>query len=262
VVLRVSDQRVLRLIRGFLTAGVMCNGLIEASLEGTPQGGPLSPLLSNLVLDELDCELERRGHQFVRYADDCNIYVRSEKAGQRVMASITRFIEARLKLQVNAAKSAVGRPSERSFLGFSMREGREVRRCIASKALVRFKSRIRELTRRSRGVSMSRVIRDLNPVLRGWAGYFGFSQLPREISALDAWVRRRLRCLAWVQWRTMRRRIGALCSLGVAKPAAFEVSNSAKGPWRLSASTPLHKAFGKARFRALGLVSMADFVKA
>jgi RNA-directed DNA polymerase len=261
VAARVSDRRVLRLIRSFLTAGVLCNGLVEASLEGTPQGGPLSPLLSNLVLDELDRELERRGHRFVRYADDCNIYVRSELAGRRVMASITRFIETRLKLQVNTAKSAVGHPWERSFLGFTMREEPEMRRCVAPKAITRFKSRVRELTGRPRGVSMTQVIQDLNPVLRGWAGYFAFSQW-RELSSLDSWVRRRLRCLAWVQWRTMRRRIGGLCRLGVAKRAAFEVANSPKGPWRLSASTALHKAFGKARFRSMGLVFMADYVKA
>jgi RNA-directed DNA polymerase len=261
VAARLSDRRVLRLIRSFLTAGVLCNGLVEVSLEGTPQGGPLSPLLSNLVLDELDRELERRGHRFVRYADDCNIYVRSELAGQRVMASITRFIETQLKLQVNTAKSAVGRPWERSFLGFTMREEREVRRRVAPKGIARFRSRVKELTRRSRGVSMARVVQDLNPILRGWAGYFGISQLG-DLSTLDAWVRRRLRCLAWVQWKTMRRRIDELCRHGVAKSAAFVVARSPKGPWRLSSSNPLHEAFSKARFRTLGLVSMADFVRA
>jgi RNA-directed DNA polymerase len=258
---RVEDRRVLRLIRGFLTAGVLIDGLLEASSEGTPQGGPLSPLLSNLVLDELDRELERRGHRFVRYADDCNIYVRSEAAGYRVMASITRFVERRLKLQVNAEKSAVGRPWQRTFLGYTSREDSEFRRCVAEKALARFKSRVRELTRRSRGVSLERVVKDLNSFLRGWAGYFGFSQW-HELASLDAWVRRRLRCLAWVQWRTVRRRIGGLCCRGVAKSAAFAAARAAKGPWRLSASGALHKAFGKARFRAMGLVEMAGFVKA
>jgi RNA-directed DNA polymerase len=261
VAARVSDRRVLRLIRSFLTAGVLCNGLIEVSLEGAPQGGPLSPLLSNLVLDELDRELEQRGHRFVRYADDCNIYVRSEKAGQRVMASITRFIETRLKLQVNAAKSAVGRPWERSFLGFTMRNEQRLRRCVAPKAIDRFKSRVRELTGRSRGVGMARMIKDLNPVLRGWAGYFSISQLG-ELSSLDGWVRRRLRCLAWVQWRTGRRRIEELTRLGAAKSAAFETARSPKGPWRLSSANCMHEAFSKAHFRTLGLVSMADFVKA
>ena len=258
---RVADRRLLRLIRGFLTAGVLCNGLVEASLEGVPQGGPLSPLLSNLVLDELDCELERRGHRFVRYADDCNIYVRSEKAGQRVMASITRFIEARLKLQVNAAKSAVAHPWERSFLGFTLRSERDLRRCVAPKAIARFKSRVRELTGRSRGVSMARVIADLNPILRGWAGYFRLSQWG-ELASLDGWIRRRLRCLAWVQWRTPRRRVGELERLGAARTAIFAAIKNPKGPWRQSSSNALNAAFGKARFRLLGLVSMADCVKA
>ena len=177
------------------------------------------------------------------------------------MSSITRFIERRLKLQVNAEKSAVGRPWQRSFLGYTIRGETELRRCVAEKALARFKSRVRELTRRSRGVSLERVTRDLNPFLRGWAGYFGFSQW-RELSTLDAWVRRRLRCLAWVQWRTMRRRIAELCRRGVARSAAFAASRAAKGPWRLSSSRALHDAFGKADFRVMGLVEMAGFVKA
>jgi RNA-directed DNA polymerase len=176
-------------------------------------------------------------------------------------STITRFIETRLKLQVNTAKSAVGHPWHRSFLGFTMRNEREARRCVARKAIVRFKSRVRELTGRSRGVSMARMIEDLNPFLRGWVGYFGVSQLG-EMSSLDGWVRRRLRCFAWVRWKTARRRVGELCRLGVARPAALVVTKSPKGPWRLSSSNPLHEALSKARFRALGLVSMADFVKA
>src|SRR5216110_1397399 len=198
---RVEDKRLLKLIRAFLNAGVMENGLVSPSVEGTPQGGPLSPLLSNIVLDELDRELERRGHRFVRYADDCNIYVRSERAGQRVMKSITRFITQKLKLKVNEAKSAVAQPQERKFLGFSFTAGPEVKRVIAPKALERFKHRIREVTRRHRGVSLEKMIADLNPFVRGWAGYFGFSQW-RELPSLDGWIRRRLRCVAWVQWKT------------------------------------------------------------
>jgi RNA-directed DNA polymerase len=258
---RVPDRRVLRLIRGFLAAGVLCDGLVEAGGEGVPQGGPLSPLLSNLVLDELDRELERRGHRFVRYADDCNIYVRSEKAGRRVMASVTRFLETRLKLRVNAAKSAVAHPWDRSFLGFTLRGERDLRRCVAPKALIRFKDRVRQLTGRSRGVGMPRVIADLNPILRGWAGYFRFSQWG-ELASLDGWIRRRLRCLAWVQWKTARRRVGELEHRGVARSAAFAAVKSPKGPWRLSTSNALNAAFSKARFRSLGLVSMADLVKA
>src|ERR1700740_1536026 len=169
---RVSERRVLRLIRGYLTAGVLDGGLFEESREGTPQGGPLSPLLSNLVLDELDRELDRSGHRFVRYADDCNIYVRSEKAGRRVMASLTRFIEGRLKLQINAEKSAVARPWQRSFLGFTVRNDPAFRRCIADKAVARFKHRVRELTGRYRGVSLEQMIGELVPYLRGWARLF------------------------------------------------------------------------------------------
>ena len=255
VAARVSDRRVLRLIRSFLTAGVLHGGLFEASHEGTPQGGPLSPLLSNLVLDELDRELERRGHRFVRYADDCNIYVRSEAAGRRVMANITRFIERRLKLQVNAEKSAVAHPWQRSFLGFTLTEESTPRRRIADKAVVRFKDRVRNLTGRNRGVSLSRMIADLNPLLRGWAGYFGFSQ-GRELSSLDGWVRRRLRCAAWIQWKTRPRRLDELRRLGVSRRTAFAAVMSPRGPWRVSTSEALHLGFSKARFRGLGLASM------
>jgi RNA-directed DNA polymerase len=189
---RIMDRRVLRLIRSFLTAGVMEDGAFEASEEGTPQGGPLSPLLSNIVLNELDRELERRGHRFVRYADDCNIYVRSEKSGLRVMASLTRFIEGRLRLKINAEKSAVARPWDRSFLGFTVTKDAEPRRRIADKVVRRFKDRVRALTRRHGGIALDRVIGTLNPYLRGWAGYFGFSEW-RELASLDGWIRRRLR---------------------------------------------------------------------
>jgi RNA-directed DNA polymerase len=261
VAARVSDRRLLRLVRGYLTAGVLDNGLLEASREGTPQGGPLSPLLSNLVLDELDRELERRGHRFVRYADDCNVYVRSEKAGRRVMQSLTRFIEVRLKLQINTEKSAVARPWHRTFLGFTVKDEPAFRRCIADKAVARFKHRVRELTRRHRGVSLERMIADLNPLLRGWAGYFGFSQW-RELSSLDGWTRRRLRCVAWVQWKTRGQRYRELRRLKVSERTASAAIFSPKGPWRLSSSEALHRAFTKARFARLGLLSMEKLVDA
>src|SRR6516164_5058138 len=261
VAARVADRRVLRLVRGYLTAGVLDGGLFEESREGIPQGGPLSPLLSNLVLDELDRELERRGHRFVRYADDCNIYVRSEKAGRRVMQSVTRFIERRLKLQVNAAKSAVDRPWRRSFLSFTLRNEPELRRCIAAKAVARFKHRVRELTGRHRGVSLERMIRELAPYLRGWAGYFGFSQW-RELPSLEGWVRRRLRCVAWVQWKTRGRRYRELRRLKVSERSASAAIFSPKGPWRLSFSEALHRGFTKARFRRLGLRPMEKLVDA
>ena len=244
-----------------MDANALDNGLFEESREGTPQGGPLSPLLSNLVLDELDRELERRGHRFVRYADDCNIYVRSEKAGRRVMESLTHFIERRLKLQINAEKSAVARPWHRSFLGFTMRNEPEFRRCIADKALARFKHRVRELTGRYRGVALERMIGELVPYLRGWAGYFGSSQ-SYELSSLDGWIRRRLRCVAWVQWKTRGRRYHELRRLNVPERSASAAVFSPKGPWRLSFSEALHRGFTKARFRRLGLPPMEKLVGA
>jgi RNA-directed DNA polymerase len=199
---RVQDKRLLKLIRAFLNAGVMENGLVSPSVEGTPQGGPLSPLLSNLVLDELDRELERRGHRFVRYADDCNIYVRSERAGQRVMESITQFITQKLKLKVNEAKSAVAQPQQRKFLGFSFSAGPEVKRIIAPKALDRFKRRVREITRRAKGVSIETTIEELAPYMRGWRSYFGFCETPEVLVGLTRWVRLRLRAALWRQWKT------------------------------------------------------------
>jgi RNA-directed DNA polymerase len=261
VAARVSDRRVLRLVRSYLTAGVLADGLFEASQEGTPQGGPLSPLLSNLVLDELDRELEHRGHRFVRYADDCNVYVRSEQAGLRVMASLTRFIERRLKLQVNAQKSAVARPWQRSFLGFTVTDEVQPRRRIADKALARFKDKVRALTRRHRGVSLGRMIADLNPLLRGWAGYFGFSQL-HELDSLTGWTRRRLRCAVWVQWKTRGRRYKELKRLKVSEKVASAAIFSPKGPWRLSSSSALHRAFSNQRFKGHGLVAMETLASA
>src|SRR5580658_5565766 len=212
---RVEDKRLLKLIRAFLNAGVMENGLVSPSVEGTPQGGPLSPLLSNLVLDELDRELENRGHRFVRYADDSNIYVRSERAGQRVMESITRFITQKLKLKVNETKSAVARPQERKFLGFSFTTGPDIKRRIAPKSLERFKRRIRDITQRVKGVSMKTTMEELAPYMRGWRGYFGFCQTPEVLVALTRWVRLRLRAALWRQWKTPRRRRAALIALRV-----------------------------------------------
>ena len=198
---RVSDKRMLKLIRAFLEAGVMEGGLVSPVDEGTPQGGPLSPLLSNIVLDELDQELEQRGHRFARYADDCNIYVRSRRAGERVMESVTRFITAKLKLKVNSEKSAVARPWERKFLGFSFTNAGVPKRRIAPKAVDRFKERIRELTRRTRGVSMNRMADDLARYLRGWVGYFGKCETPSVLQSLEEWIRRRLRSAIWKQWK-------------------------------------------------------------
>jgi len=254
---RVKDKRLLKLIRAFLNAGVMENGLVSPTDEGTPQGGPLSPILSNLVLDELDRELEKRGHRFVRYADDCNIYVRSERAGQRVMQSVTQFITRRLKLKVNETKSAVARPQDRKFLGLSFTSGREPKRRIAPKARQRFKERVRELTRRTRGISLPVMVGQLAEYLRGWRGYFGFCQTPSVLQDLDSWVRRRLRCFKWKQWKRGKRRFAELRRLGVGKDLAAQTAGSPHGPWRISRSPALSFAFPDAYFETLGLPSLA-----
>src|SRR6266516_2457838 len=213
---RVEDKQLLKLIRAFLNAGVMENGLVSPSVEGTPQGGPLSPLLSNVVLDELDRELERRGHRFVRYADDCNIYVRSERAGQRVMESVKRFISMKLKLKVNEAKSAVAKPQQRKFLGFSFFMGKTgPRRSISPKSLERFKDRVREITLGSRGRSMKQTMAELARYIRGWVAYYGFCETPWVLKGLDSWIRRRLRCAFWQQWKTNRKRYAELVKRGV-----------------------------------------------
>jgi len=255
---RVEDKRLLKLIRAFLNAGVMENGLVSPSVEGTPQGGPLSPLLSNLVLDELDRELERRGHRFVRFADDSNIYVRSERAGQRVMESMTLFITQKLKLKVNEAKSAVARPQERKFLGFSFSAGPEVKRVIAPKALDRFKRRIREITRRAKGVSMQTTMEELVPYMRGWRSYFGFCETPVVLQYLTRWVRLRLRAALWRQWKTQRRRRAALIALGVQPRLASNTAGSGNGPWYLARSRALSVGLSNAYFRSLGLPSLVE----
>src|ERR1700724_848848 len=255
---RVEDKRLLKLIRAFLNAGVMESGLVSPSVEGTPQGGPLSPLLSNLVLDELDRELERRGHRFVRYADDSNIYVRSERAGQRVMESITRFITQKLKLKVNEAKSAVARPQERKFLGFSFTAGPEVKRVIAPKALDRFKQRIREITRRAKGVSIQKTIEELASYMRGWRSYFGFCETPVVLEYLTRWVRLRLRAALWRQWKTPRRRRAALLALGVRPRLAKNTAGSGRGSWYLAKSKALSVGLSNAYFRSLGLPTLID----
>ncbi len=251
---RVTDTRLLRLIRAFLNAGVMENGLVgPRGDEGVPQGGPLSPLLSNLVLDELDRELERRGHRFVRYADDVNVYVGSARAGHRVMESVTHFITRRLKLTVNEAKSAVARPQERQFLGFSFTGGRRLKRRIAPKAVQRFKRRVRQLTRRSRGVSLTQMVGQLALYLRGWCGYFGFCETSTELRDLDSWIRRRLRCVIWKQWKVFRRRRRGLMTRGLDQKLASMTAFRSQGPWRLSQSKAMHVAFPTAYFDSLGL---------
>jgi len=259
---RVADKRMLKLMRAFLKAGVMENGWVSPVDEGAPQGGPLSPLLSNLVLDELDRELERRGHRFVGYADDGNIYVGSERAGQRLMESITRFITHRLKLKVNQAKSAVARPGQRKFLGFSFTGEREPRRRIAPQAIARFKGRIREQTRRTRGISLPQMVKELVPYLRGWLGYFGDCQTPSVLQDLEMWLRRRLRSVVWKQWKRGRTRLRELRQRGVSKDLAALTAGSPHGPWRLANSPALSVALPNAYFAQLGLPPMVCAVSA
>jgi RNA-directed DNA polymerase len=254
---RIADRRILKLIRGFLTAGVLKGGLVGPTDEGTPQGGPLSPLLSNLMLDVLDKELKKRGHCFVRYADDCNIYVRSRRAGERVMASIEGFLCRRLKLKINRAKSAVAPPVQRKFLGFSFTNRKEPKRRIAPQALARFKARVRELTRRTKGVSLAQTVEELSRYLIGWRGYFGFCETPTVLRALDEWIRRRLRAIAWKQWRRGRTRFVQLRQRGVGDDLAAQTAGSTHGPWRLANSPALTIALSNIFFRDLGLASLA-----
>ena len=255
---RIGDKAMLKLIRAYLNAGVMEYGLVSQRTEGTPQGGPLSPFLSNVVLDELDRELERRGHCFVRYADDFNIYVHSRRAGERVMENVTRWITRKLKLKVNHEKSAVDRPSRRKFLGFSFMDGTEPRVRIAPESLARFKERVRELTRRTRTIGMDRMVNALSVYLRGWLGYYGKCQTPSILIKLDSWIRRRLRNVVWKQWRRGRTRYAGLRAQGVQKDLAAQTAGSSHGPWRISRSPALSVGFPNAYFDSLGLVRLAS----
>jgi RNA-directed DNA polymerase len=250
---RVSDKRLLTLIRAFLRAGVMENGLVSPAEEGTPQGGPLSPVLSNIVLNELDQELEQRGHRFTRYADDCNIYVRSRRAGERVMRSVTRLLTRKLKLRVNRDKSAVARPWERKFLGFSFTSHKQPKRRLAPKAVVRFKERVRELTSRTRGVSLARTVHDLAEYLRGWIGYFGRCETPEVLATLEKWLRRRLRSVVWKQWKRGTTRYRELRQRGIAAQEAAKTAGSSDGPWHLANTPALKLALSNAYFSSLGL---------
>ena len=252
---RVEDKRLLRLIRSFLNAGVMANGLVSPTEEGTPQGGPLSPLLSNLVLDDLDRELEKRGHRFARYADDCNIYVKSERAGHRVMESVSRYITKKLKLKVNREKSKVRRVQQGQFLGFGFILGKNgtVKRKIAPHAIKRMKQRVRELTRRTKGKSLEQVIEALARYLIGWRGYFGFCEAHSVLKHLDAWIRRRLRAYLWKQWKRSKVRYRRLRALGLGHDLAWMTAGSNRGPWAMSRNKGMNIALRIAYFDALGL---------
>lgn len=254
---RVADKSVLRLIRRYLEAGVLANGVVTLTEEGTPQGGPLSPLLANILLDDLDQELERRGHRFVRYADDCNIYVRSQRAGERVMTSVRCFLQERLKLRVNEAKSAVDRPWNRKFLGFSLYKNRGDRIRLATKSLQRVKDKIRELTDRNRSQSMAERIRQVNVYLRGWIGYYALSEAKSVFEELEGWLRRRLRACVWKQWKRVRTRMRELRALGLPEWVVHEFANSRKGPWRMSGG-PMNRALGNAYWHTQGLLSLTE----
>jgi RNA-directed DNA polymerase len=255
---KVNDKMVLKLIRKYLQSGVMINGVVMDTKEGAPQGGPLSPLLSNVVLDELDKELEERGHLFVRYADDCNIYVRTRKAGERVKESITAFIENRLKLKVNQEKSAVDRPWKRKFLGFSFTWNKDPKVRIAPQSMKKVKAKIRGITSRKKPLSMEQRIRELNQYLTGWGGYYVLADTPSIFHELDSWIRRRLRMCLWKQWKKPKTKVKRLISLGLPKDIAFEWGNTRKGYWRIAGSPILQRPLDNQYWKSNGLKSLMD----
>ena len=258
---KIGDGRVMRLIRRYLEAGMMAEGVVSPRTEGTPQGGPLSPLLSNILLSELDRELERRGHAFCRYADDCNIYVRSQRAGQRVMASITRFLSDTLKLTVNVAKSAVARPWKRKFLGYSLTWHKTPRLRIAATSLKRMEDNIRKVLKGARGRNLNTTISELNPILRGWMAYFKLTQTKKVLEELDGWIRHKLRCILWRQWKRPYTRAKNLMKAGLKEERAFRSAFNQRGPWRNSGASHMNQAFPKSFFDRLGLVSLQDTMR-
>lgn len=254
---RVNDKRVLKTIRRYLEAGVMIGGLEEERREGTPQGGPLSPLLSNILLDELDKELERRKHKFCRYADDCNIYVTSRRAGERVKASITNWLKRRLRLTVNENKSAVDHVSRRKFLSYTMTNDRKPKLKPAEKAVSRLKGKIRELFRKARGRNVEKFIKaDLNPLLRGWIEYFKLSDVRVIFDELDSWIRRKLRCLYWRQWKRPKTRRKKLIERGLSHEQVTKSYSNGRGPWWNSGRPHMAFAFSNRHFDQLGLINL------
>lgn len=253
---KVRDKRVLKLIRRYLQAGVLLDGVVNVHSEGTPQGGPLSPLLSNILLDDLDKELERRGHPFCRYADDCNVYVKSRQAGERVMASLIQFLEGRMKLKVNREKSVVDRPWNRKFLGYSMTWNKQPRLKVAPASVDKLKQKIREIIRRGRGRNIRKVIEELSRVLRGWRNYFKLVEVRGIFEELDGWVRRKLRCIIWHQWKRPRTRAKKLMARGIAKDRAWKSACNGRGPWWNAGASHMNYAFPAAYFWQLGLASL------
>jgi RNA-directed DNA polymerase len=258
---KVGDKRILKLIRLYLQAGIMCGGIVSQRMEGTPQGGPLSPLLSNILLDDLDKELERRGHAFCRYADDCNIYVRSLRAGERVLASITRFLEKRLRLKVNQEKSGVDRPWKRKFLGYSMTSHKEPLLKVAPESVKRFKSKIRVMCRRGRGRNLCKFIEELTPVLRGWMNYYRLAEVRGIFDELDGWIRRRLRCIIWRQWKRNYTRARNLMKLGLSEKKSWRSATNGRGPWWNAGASHMNLAMPKKIFDGYGLVSLQSHLQ-
>ena len=256
---KIKDKRLLKLIRKYLESGVLINGLKVSSEEGTPQGGPLSPLLANIMLDDVDKELEKRGHKFCRYADDCNIYVKSKRAGLRVMDSITRIIENELKLKVNKDKSAVDIVSKRKFLGFSFYFVKGVAKIrIHEKSIKRFKEKVKSITNRNRGISMDLRLLKLNDSIKGWINYFGIANAKRKLLELDKWIRRRLRACIWKQWKKIRTRYRNLVKLGIDNWKAWEYANTRKGHWKISGSPILSKSLHNKYLESIGFVSLTQ----
>ena len=253
---RVADKRVLKLIRAFLEAGIMCGGVVQAHAEGTPQGGPLSPLLSNILLDDLDKEFERRGHRFCRYADDCNIYVKSKASGERVMESLMRFLDKRLKLKVNLAKSAVARPWNRKFLGYSMTMHYKPKLKAAPEAVKRFKAKLREIFRRGRGRNLRKVIAELNEATLGWVNYFRLAQVKGIFEELDQWIRRKLRCILWRQWKKPRTRAKKMISFGLDQERAYASAFNGRGPWWNAGASHMNACVTVGWLHKQGLVSL------
>jgi RNA-directed DNA polymerase len=258
---KIRDKRVLRLIRRYLQAGIMESGLVSPRTEGTPQGGPLSPLLSNILLDDLDKELERRGHSFCRYADDCNTYVGSRRAGERLMASLSRFLTEKLELKVNEAKSAVDRPWRRKFLGYSMTWHKRPRLKIAPASLDRFKNKVRERLRGGGGRNVKRQIEELIPLLRGWINYFRLAEVKGMLEELDGWLRRKFRCILWRQWKRSHTRAKNLLKRGLTEERAWRSATNGRGPWWNAGASHMNEAFPKRFFDELGLVSLLDYLR-
>lgn len=255
---KVRDERVLKLIRRYLEAGLMADGIVSTRTEGTPQGGPLSPLLSNILLTDLDRELERRGHKFCRYADDCNIYVRSEMAGRRAMTAITDYLERSLKLRVNREKSAVARPWDRKFLGYSFTWHKRARLKIAEGSLKRLKDRVREIVVGNASRNLAGTISELNPALRGWMSYFRLTEVKGVLQDLDGWIRRKLRCLLWRQWKRPTTRNRKMQARGLDGTRAWKSASNGRGPWWNAGASHMNAAYPKSYFDALGLVSLLD----